>query len=295
MMSMKIRSGTLILLAVLTVSQLRCSPASPVKQGSMVMHTFVDINQNGSPDAGDEMLPGVQLAYGGFGSQPSNAGGVAIFAVHLENEEACLYLNEQKPITALPPPGLVLKDMEVGSWNCELSEQGSGSSFTVTNEDSFAYLRFERPAAPTATPVATLTPAPMPMFVETATSPTQPRPALTIEAKTIPPTFGRTGVTIKFNYRITNTGNVTLTGPFTLKDVASDLSTIICTQYLASAVLEPGAFMDCGGNRKSREPDIEQGVIGNVITISVTYVDPLSGSSFPVSAEVQTGSVYIEP
>src|SRR5688500_20125775 len=107
MMSMKIRSGTLILLAVLTVSQLRCSPASPVKQGSMVMHTFIDINQNGAPDEGDEMLTGVQLAYGGFGSQTSNEGGVAIFAVHQDavhqaNEAACLYLNEQKPITVLP-------------------------------------------------------------------------------------------------------------------------------------------------------------------------------------------------
>src|SRR5688500_4412829 len=162
MMSMKIRSGTLILLAVLTVSQLRCSTASPVKQGSMVMHTFIDINQNGAPDAGDEMLPGVQLAYGGFGSQTSNEGGVAIFAVHQDNEAACLYLNEQKPITVLPPPGLVLKDMEVGPWNC--------SSFTVESEDNFAHLRFERPADAALPPAvtqaaATLTPAPMPMFV----------------------------------------------------------------------------------------------------------------------------------
>jgi hypothetical protein len=292
MLSMKIRSGTLILLVLLTLSQLRCSTVSPVKQGSMVMHTFIDHNQNGAPDEGDEMLTGVQLAYGGFGSQTSNAQGVVVFAVHLENEEGCLYLNEQKPITILPLPGLALQSMEVGPWNC--------SPFTAESEDNFAYLRFERPADAAPPPVATqaaatLTPLPMPMFVETATLLNQPKPALSLEAITRPATFGRTGVEIKFSYRFTNTGDVTLTGPFILKDLTSDPSTIICSQYLETAVIGPGQFIDCGGSRKSREPDIEQGVIGNVITISVTYVDPLSGSSFAVSAEAQTGSVYIKP
>jgi hypothetical protein len=305
MTSMKIRSGTFILLAVLTLSQLRCSAASPVsavKQGSMVIHTFIDYNLNGTPDEGDEMLAGVQLAYGGFGSQPTNEGGTATFAVHLENEEGCLYLNEQKPITVLPPPGYMLKEMEVGPWNCELSEQGSGASFTVSNEDNFAYLRFERQTDASLPPPVivqevppTLTPLPMPMFVETATLLSQPKPALTLEAITRPATFSRTGVEIKFSYRFTNTGDVTLTGPFILKDLTSDPSTIFCSQYLETAVIGPGQFIDCGGSRKSREPDIEQGVIGNVITISVTYVDPLSGSSFAVSAEAQTGSVYIKP
>lgn len=287
-MFMKIRSGTLIVLALLTMSQLRCTTS---KQGSMVMHAFVDTNLNGTPDAGEEMLTGVQIAYGGFGSQPSNEQGVATFAVHMENTEACVYLNEQKPITILPPPGYVLKDMEVGLWNCEQNE-----------EDNFAYLRFEQPADAALPPpvvveevAPTLTPVPMPMFVETATSPIQPHPALTMEAKTIPATFGRTGVDIKFTYRFTNTGNVTLTGPFTLKDLTSDPGSIICSQYLQTAVIAPGEFIDCGGSRKSRQPDINQGVVGNVITISVTYVDPLSGGSFPVSAEVQTGSVYIKP
>lgn len=284
---MKIRSGTLIVLALLAVSLQSCSST---KQGSMVMHAFVDNNQNGTPDEGDELLTGVQIAYGGFGSQPSDAQGMVTFAVHLENEETCLYLNEQKPITILPPPGYVLKDMEVRPWNCAQAE-----------EDNVAYLRFEKPAdvAP-PTPVVqeatpTLTPAPQPMFVVTATSLTQPRPALTLEAKTIPATFGRTGVDIKFTYRIINTGDVTLTGPFTLKDLTSDPGTIICSQYLQAAVIQPGEFIDCGGSRKSRQPDINQGVVGNVITVSVTYVDPLSGASFPVSAEVQTGSVYIKP
>jgi hypothetical protein len=284
---MKIRSGTLIVLALLAIIQAGCSTS---KQGDMVMHAFVDTNLNGTPDAGEEMLAGVQIAYGGFGSQPSNAEGVATFAVHMENTEACIYLNEQKPITILPPPGYVLKDMEVGPWNCEQSE-----------EDNFAYLRFEKPAdAIPPTPVVqeatpTLTPVPMPMFVETPTSLAQPQPALTMEAKTIPATFGRTGVDIKFTYRIINTGNVTLTGPFILKDLTSDPGSIICSQYLQAAVIAPGQFIDCGGTRKSRQPDINQGVIGNVITVSVNYVDPLSGASFPVSAEVQTGSVYIKP
>jgi hypothetical protein len=285
---MKIRSGTLIVLALLAVSQMRCTTS---KQGAMVMHAFVDTNLNGTPDAGEEMLTGVQIAYGGFGSQPTNEAGVATFAVHLESEETCLYLNEQKPITILPPPGYVLKDMEVGPWNCE-----------QTQEDNFAYLRFEKPAdAALPLPVIveevppTLTPVPMPMFVVTATSLTQPQPALTMEAKTIPATFGRTGVEIKFTYRIINTGNVTLTGPFILKDLTSDPGTIICTQYLQAAVIAPGEFIDCGGTRKSRQADVDQGVIGTVISVSVTYVDPLSGSSFPVSAEVQTGSVYIKP
>ncbi len=301
---MKIRSGTLIMLALLAVSQLRCSATSAAsttsKQGSMVMQAFVDHNLNGIPDAGDEMLPGVQIAYGGFGSQPSNEQGAATFAVHQENEAACLYLNEQKPITILPPPGYVLKEMEVGPWNCEQSEQQWGSSFAVSQEDNFAYLRFEKPAdaapPPVATQVqATLTPIPTPIPVATATLLTQPRPALTMEARTIPGTFGRTGVDIKFTYRFTNTGNVTLTGPFILKDLTSEPSSIICSQYLATAVIQPGGFIDCDGGRKSRQPDINQGVIGNVITISVTYVDPLTASTFPVSAEAQTGSVYIKP
>lgn len=291
---MKIRSGTLIVLALLAFTQTRCSTA---KQGSMVMQTFVDANQNGTPDAGDEMLSGVQLAYGGFGSQPSNEAGMATFAVHLADEQTCLYLNEQKPITVLPPPGYVLKDMEVGPWNCE---QKWDSSFAITDEDNYAYLRFEKQAAATPMPTAapalpTLTPIPTPFPVTMTPLPSQPRPALTMEAKTTPATFSRAGVNIKFSYRFTNTGNVTLTGPFTLKDLTSDPGSIICSQYLQTAVIAPGESIECGGSRQARPPDVSAGVVGNVITISVTYVDPLSNSTFPVSAEAQTGSVYIKP
>ncbi|MBL8079046.1 MAG: hypothetical protein JNM55_13865 [Anaerolineales bacterium] len=283
---MKIRSGLLIVLAMLTMSQLRCSAD---KQGSMVIQAFVDINQSGTPDEGDEMLPGVQMAYDGFGVQSSDTQGTATFVVNQESVETCLYLNEQKPISVLPPPGYVLKDTKIGMWDCE---QGWGEA------DNFAYLHFEKLSAATPLPAATqvpatLTPAPMPMFVETATSPTQPMPALTLEAKTIPPTFSFAGANIKFSYLITNTGNVTLTGPFTLKDL-SDISSIYCTQYLQAAVLQPGESMQCGASRKARPPDVNAGVVGNVITISVTYVDPLTNGTFTVSAEAQTGSVYVK-
>jgi hypothetical protein len=282
---------------ILTVLLLLTLPAcATAKKGSMVVQAFVDSNVNGQLDAEDERVPGVQVAYGRYGSQSTDASGAASFYVTQESREVCDALNQDKPFTVLPPQGYTLLATAVTPWNCEMTWN---NSFRVDQEDASAFLLLEKQAAVNVPPptqaAATLPPIPTPLPQPTNPPPRQPMPALTIEAKTIPPTFGRTGLTIKFLYRITNTGNVTLTGPFTLKDVASDLSTIICTQYLTSAVLEPGAFMDCGGNRKSRLSDIDAGVVGNVITISVTYTDPLTNSTYPVTAEAQTGSVYIKP
>jgi hypothetical protein len=286
-----------ILIALLLLPLAGCASANnPAKKGSMVVQAFVDSNANGQLDAEDEKVAGVQVAYGRYGSQSTDASGTASFYVTQESRTDCDDLNTNKPFTVLVPQGYTLRATTVTPWNCEMTWN---DSFRVDQEDASAFLLLEKEAAvPSPTPTqaaATLTPIPTPLPQPTQVPPGSPMPALTIEANTIPPTFGRTGLTIKFLYRITNTGNVTLTGPFTLKDVGSDLSTIICTQYLASAVLEPGAFMDCGGNRKSRLADIDAGVVGNVITISVTYVDPLTNSNYSVSAEAQTGSVYIKP
>ena len=85
-------------------------------------------------------------------------------------------------------------------------------------------------------------------------------PALTLLQTPTPATFMMMGDVIDYSYQLTNSGNVTLDGPFT---VADDLVTVTCP---ATASLAPGASLTCTASYTILIDDVIAGSVTNTAT-----------------------------
>src|SRR5262249_34341579 len=82
-------------------------------------------------------------------------------------------------------------------------------------------------------------------------------PALTLEKSGTPATYDRVGQAISYSYKVTNSGNVTLPGPFTVND---DRVAVTCPP---TASLAPGAFITCTASHSVTQGDLDAGSITN--------------------------------
>ena len=103
----------------------------------------------------------------------------------------------------------------------------------------------------------------------TTTSPTVSRtvtaiqnPALTIVKTPSPLTYSAVGAVISYSYLVTNSGNVTLSGPFT---VADNKATTSCP---ATATLAPGASITCTATHSITQGDLDAGSLTNTASAS---------------------------
>ncbi|HEX5824789.1 MAG TPA: hypothetical protein VFY18_10065, partial [Candidatus Limnocylindrales bacterium] len=87
-------------------------------------------------------------------------------------------------------------------------------------------------------------------------------PALTLAKTASPATFAAVGDVITYQYLVTNTGNVSLAGPFT---VADDKVTVTCP---ATASLDPGESITCTATATITQADIDAGTVTNVASAS---------------------------
>lgn len=95
---------------------------------------------------------------------------------------------------------------------------------------------------------------------ETVFGPTQ-LPALRLVKTGVPQLYSAVGQTISYDYVLTNSGNVTLTGPFT---VADDKTTVNCPATATLTPLPgPASTMTCTGTYTIRQADIDAGVVTN--------------------------------
>ncbi len=85
-------------------------------------------------------------------------------------------------------------------------------------------------------------------------------PALTIVKSSTSATFSAVGVVIPYTYRVTNTGNVTLTQPVTVTD--NKIPTVNCPA-LPPGGLAPGAFVTCTGSYTTTQADLDAGSLTN--------------------------------
>ena len=76
-----------------------------------------------------------------------------------------------------------------------------------------------------------------------------------------PTTYTKVGDTIAYTYVLTNTGNVTLTGPFSVTD---DKTTVTCPPSPAS--LDPGDSITCSATYAIVQADIDAGSVTNTAT-----------------------------
>ena len=80
---------------------------------------------------------------------------------------------------------------------------------------------------------------------------------LTIAKTATPATYSAVGQVINYTYLVTNTGNITLTGPFTVTD---DKATVTCP----SGNLAPGASINCSASYSITQADIDAGSVTNI-------------------------------
>jgi uncharacterized repeat protein (TIGR01451 family) len=86
------------------------------------------------------------------------------------------------------------------------------------------------------------------------------QPALTLDKTANPSTYKAVGDAIAYSYKLTNTGNVTLSGPFTVSD---DKATVTCP---ATATLAPAAFITCSASYPVTQKDLDAGSVVNTAT-----------------------------
>ena len=83
------------------------------------------------------------------------------------------------------------------------------------------------------------------------------RPGLTLVKTASPTTYDAVGDVISYSYLLTNSGNVTLVGPFTVTD---DKATVTCP---ATPTLAPLAFITCTASYTITQADLNAGSVNN--------------------------------
>jgi hypothetical protein len=89
----------------------------------------------------------------------------------------------------------------------------------------------------------------------------QPAPSLRLEKTASPMAYSFVGDVITYSYLLSNTGNVTLTGPFTVSD---DKNAVTCPAV--PATLAPLGVTTCAGTYVITQADIDAGSVTNIAT-----------------------------
>lgn len=120
-----------------------------------------------------------------------------------------------------------------------------------------------------------------------------PGPALTIFKSVAETSYSMAGAVLHYSYRVTNTGTVTLYGPFTVADDKSvDES---CTTTPPTLTLAPGAFITCMATYQVTPADIAAGSVTNIASASGLFDDG-GGALAPVHSPTDTKTVnYVAP
>lgn len=113
---------------------------------------------------------------------------------------------------------------------------------------------------------------------DTATVNGDQTPALTIVKSADRGTFNAPAQSINYEFEVTNSGNITLTGPISVSD--SRIASVTCPA-LPPAGLVPNASIICTGTDATTQADVDAGVVENIATASSGAV-----SSAPVTRRV---------
>ncbi len=91
-----------------------------------------------------------------------------------------------------------------------------------------------------------------------------PSPTISLQKSASPATYSTVGTVITYSYLITNTGNVTISGPITVND---NKATVTCP----SGDLASGATMTCTATYTITQADLDNGSVTNTATACGTY------------------------
>lgn len=110
-------------------------------------------------------------------------------------------------------------------------------------------------------------------------------PEISVEKTAEPSTFSASGQAIHFRYRVTNTGNVSLSRVGVL-DRLPGLPGVRCPKE----TLEPGDSQVCTANYRTTQQDVDRGFVHNVATAHGTP----PGSKTPVVSRPSATTVYVQ-
>ncbi len=114
---------------------------------------------------------------------------------------------------------------------------------------------------------------------DTVTVPATQSPAFTLAKNADPVTYGTVGQIINYSYIIVNTGNVTLSGPFTVSD---NKATVTCPD---DASLAPNASLNCSASYIVTQVDLDSGSVTNTAK-AYAYFKGSQGASNEATATV---------
>ena len=196
-------------------------------------------------------------------------------------------------VTDAPPQGLTLVSMSGVGWQC--------SSLMCTRNDPLAAGASYPPitatvnVAPTATSpqVNTVTVSGGGSANASATDPTIVVPnlaSLTLVKSATPTTYSAVGASVSYTYVVTDSGNTTLSGPFTVQD---NKTSVTCP---ATGSLSPGASITCTASYAITQADIDGGAVTNIASAtngtvtSATATQTVTAVKTPVMTLVKTAT-----
>src|SRR4029079_12028274 len=119
--------------------------------------------------------------------------------------------------------------------------------------------------------------------VDSATALASQDPQMHLDKSASPASYDHVGQTISYTYVLTNTANVTLSGPFAVSD--DRVATVSCPAPPPPGTLVPGATLTCTGTDTVDQADLDAGVVINHATGTATF----AGSA--VHSNTDTASV----
>ena len=177
--------------------------------------------------------PGVVVPYA---YRVTNSGTVPIIAPIIVFDDRIASVS----CPALPPAGLA----PAAFINCTASYTTTQADVDAGGVTNNAFTRSGTTTSPTVA----------------LTVPSTRTPALTTVKSTPTPTFASVGTIIPYSYRVTNTGNTTLTSAVTVTD--DKIASVSCPA-LPPTGLAPGAFITCTASYTTTQTDLDAGSITN--------------------------------
>jgi uncharacterized repeat protein (TIGR01451 family) len=167
------------------------------------------------------------------------------------------------------------------------------ATYTVTQADVDAG-GISNTASASGTPPGATTPVTSPSSTATVTA--TPAPALTVEKTANPTSVTAAGQTVTFNFKITNTGNVTLHGVTVNEGTFTGTGTLSSLTYTwptpaSPGVLAPKEVATATATYVVTQADVDAGKVSNTATAS--GIPP--GSTTPVTSPSSTATVTAAP
>ena len=164
--------------------------------------------------------------------------------------------------------GISLSDDNVGgAVTCPGTSLAPGASMTCTASHTFTQAELDANGSPVAgsgelANTVTVSSDQVPDVTDSLAIPIVQTPALTLVKSATPLSYDQVGEVITYTYVVTNTGNVTVPGPFSVNDSKLD---VICP---ATTGLAPGESLTCTASYTVTQADLDAGKIVNVASAS---------------------------